>query len=140
MPIRFSGVWGDLQIPRNSDPKKLTHDEAEQKAVENDRLFHTKGTPRFYTEMVREMEKIRSSSLKMTVPILFQVPEADAVVSFKATKEVFNNLYNPNKKMITYPGYFHEIFNEPDLGMVHPKQICRNRPFEDLKQWLIKLS
>jgi alpha-beta hydrolase superfamily lysophospholipase len=51
---------------------------------------------------------------------------ADQVINPEGTEELYRTLQAPEKKIIRYPGLYHEAFNEPE----------KDRVFADLISWL----
>lgn len=62
----------------------------------------------------------------MRVPVLIQHGEADALVPFAGARPTIDAIGAPDKTVITYPGLFHEIYNEPE----------KDRVIGDLARWL----
>ena len=62
----------------------------------------------------------------MRVPVLIQHGEADALVPLAGARPTIDAIGAPDKTVITYPGLFHEIYNEPE----------KDRVIGDLARWL----
>ena len=54
----------------------------------------------------------------MKVPVLVQHGEADALVPLAGARPTIDAIGAPDKTVITYPGLFHEIYNEPEKDAV----------------------
>jgi acylglycerol lipase len=54
----------------------------------------------------------------MTVPVLIQHGEADSLVPLAGIRPTIAAIGAPEKTVITYPGLFHEIYNEPEKDAV----------------------
>jgi len=124
----LSKVWGNLQMVTEIDPKLLSHDQEVVQAYSTDRLVHKKVTPRLFTEMTRAMEETRRRETGWEYPVLMQLPEEDQVTDTEAASRFFRSLKQRDKLLKTYPGFFHESFNE----------VRKELPFEDLVSWLIQ--
>jgi alpha-beta hydrolase superfamily lysophospholipase len=62
----------------------------------------------------------------MKVPVLIQHGEADALVPLAGARPTIDAIGASDKTVITYPGLFHEIYNEPEKDTV----------IGDLSRWL----
>ena len=112
------------------DARLLSHDSEVVDAYLADRLVHRKGTPRFYVEMTRAIVDTLKRDSGIQVPTQFLVPMADTIVDSEATLRFFRNLKLREKQLHTYPGFYHEPFNE----------IGKEQVFEDLRKWIQKHS
>ena len=63
---------------------------------------------------------------EMKVPVLIQHGEADALVPLAGARPTIDAIGASDKTVITYPGLFHEIYNEPEKDAV----------IGDLARWL----
>jgi lysophospholipase len=54
----------------------------------------------------------------------------DRLASVNATQRIFDRLISPDKELVIYPGFYHELFNEPEKQTV----------FERVSEWLDKRS
>lgn len=63
---------------------------------------------------------------EMKVPVLIQHGEADALVPLSGARPTIDAIGASDKTVITYPGLFHEIYNEPEKDQV----------IGDLTRWL----
>ena len=125
----LSNVWGTHALETGLNASKLSHDPAVVKVVEADQLNHQKATPKFYLSFKNAMSEIRESELVLpkTVRVLMQCAGEDEIASTKAAEEYFRSkLVCENKKIIVYPGLYHEIYNE----------VSKDQVFRDLKNWL----
>ncbi len=115
-----------LQLFSEINPMHLSHDPVVTEAYIKDRLVHSKITPRMYMNMTNAMEWVKSQKGQLSCPIIFLVPGDDHVVSTAATKTFFDQLEHPQKELIEYPGFYHEIVNEVE----------KEKVFEDIKNWM----
>lgn len=104
----LSGIqlWSDI------NPQNLSHDPKSTENYVKDSLVHSKVTPKMFFSMQEGMARVRTSTGPLAVPTLFVVPGEDRIVSTPTTKEFFKNLKSDSKKIIEYPGMFHELVNE----------------------------
>lgn len=126
----LSRAWGNLQMDTGLNLDHLSHDPEVRKAVEKDGLCHRKGTPKLYTELKENMARVRSLKKGISTPLLMVVPEEDQIVSPKETIRFFSELEHSHKKMVRFPKFYHESFNELE----------KEKAFEELHQWIYKNS
>ena len=121
-------IWGSLQMETGLDAKELCHDPNVVEAYLNDRLNHSKATPKFYFSFKAAMEELMKSDVQFRsgTKVIFEVAGEDQIVDPEATKAFFKKMKHEAKKMVVYPGMFHEIFNEPD------REVC----FSDWISWI----
>ena len=126
----LSKFWGSLQMPTGLDAKKVSRDPNVVEAYVGDRLNHSVATPLFFFSMKAAMEDLISSDLRINekTPILFQIAGEDEIVDAEATKTFFEAFKHEDKKLIVYPGLYHEIYNE----------LVKEDVFDDLKKWIHK--
>ncbi len=122
----LSKFWGSFQMSSELDAALLSHDPNVTKAYRSDYWVHQKITPRFFTEMTAAMADTLSRSSGLKVPAQFLVPMQDQIVDSEMTIQYFEKLQLKDKRLKTYPEFFHEPFNE----------VGKDQVFEDLKQWI----
>ncbi|MFH1594038.1 MAG: lysophospholipase [Candidatus Omnitrophota bacterium] len=113
-----------IKLPFNS--KMCTQDAQYQRAMDGDLREHRLVTPKLLTEIAKAQLRTLRSKSELKVPVLFQLAEADSMVSPEASKKVFKGLAVKDKRMITYPGMRHALSIELE----------RYRVFEDILKWL----
>lgn len=128
--VLLSRVWGSIQMSNELDPKLVSHDPEVVQAYVADRLVHNKVTPRYFTELTWAMDDTLSKESGIACPVQFHVALDDQIVDPDAGLTFFRNLKHRDKDIKTYPGFFHEVFNE----------IGKERAFEDLRAWIIRHS
>jgi alpha-beta hydrolase superfamily lysophospholipase len=119
-------VWGSLHMSNEMDPSVLSHDKDVVQAYIDDRLVHNKGTPRYYVELLRAMADTNRRDFGIEVPFQMLIPLLDSVVDSDVSMKFFRELKLREKQLHTYPGFFHESFNE----------IGKEQAFEDLRSWI----
>jgi alpha-beta hydrolase superfamily lysophospholipase len=122
----LSRVWGSLHMTTELDATHLSHDQEVVEAYTADRLVHSKGTPRFYTELTSAMEDTLSKDSGIQVPLQVMIPMQDQIVDPEAGLQFFRALKLRDKLLKTYAGFYHEPFNE----------IGKEQVFEDLALWI----
>ena len=119
-------VWKTAALDTGLDVNLLSRDPAVCENYRNDPLNHGKMTPVFFKELLWAFEDTLGHKGGIQVPLQFLIPLADRVVDNESSFRFFNELNLPDKKIKTYPGFYHEPFNE--LG--------KEQVFEDLASWI----
>jgi alpha-beta hydrolase superfamily lysophospholipase len=81
---------------------------------------------RLGAEMLRAMDEVAAGLAGLTLPVLLMQGTADALVDPGAAAYVHDRVGSPDRTLRTYPGLFHEIFNEPE----------RDQVLDDLVEWV----
>ncbi len=126
----LSRIWGKVQMASEVDPRILSHDPNVAEAYTADRLVHSKGTPKFYTEMLKAIHQTLPCDSGIDVPFLMILPGKDQIVDSVAAHQFFDRLKSPKKVLKEYPEFFHESFNE----------IGKEQVFSDLAAFLSEAS
>lgn len=124
----LSKIWGSLQMDTALPSSKLSHDPAVIDAHERDQLNHHKATPNFYFSMLDAIQAVLDSDLRFQsqMEFLLQLAGEDEIVDTEVSKKFFGTLHHEHKKMVVYPGLYHEIYNE----------ISKDRVFQDWIDWM----
>lgn len=108
-------------------PEAVSRDPAVVQAYVADPLVTTgKVAARTAHEMFTSVAGYRDRAASMTVPVLVQHGEEDRLVRWDDVRPVVETIGAPDKTVITYPGLYHEIYNEPEKDAV----------IGDLARWL----
>jgi lysophospholipase len=118
-----------IQLVSNINPQNLSHDPKNTDNYVNDKLVHTKITPRTFFEMKKAMEFLQNFLGSISLPLLFITAGDDKIVDTKQTKDFFERIKNPDKKYIEYPNFYHEVVNEVE----------RNKVFQDIIEFVLKV-
>jgi lysophospholipase len=122
----FSAIapkMGTVALP----PEAVSRDPAVVAAYKADPLVTVGKVPaRTAHELFAQLPAYLAGAPHMTVPVLIQHGEADALVPLAGARPTIDAIGAPDKTVITYPGLFHEIYNEPEKDQV----------IGDLIQWL----
>ncbi len=122
----MSNVMPKMSIPNGIDPAGLNHDTANVQAYIADPLVHDKVSARWYTEFTAAGERILADAPKLAVPVLAMHGADDPIVDPSGTRDFVANAGIADKKFIEYPGFFHEILNEPE----------KEKVLNDIWEWL----
>jgi alpha-beta hydrolase superfamily lysophospholipase len=117
-----------LDTELNAD--HISRDAAVVAAYRSDPLVHSKMSARFYTEWQAANAEILARATEITVPFLATHGSGDQIIDPSATEELYNRATVPGRKLVIYPEYYHEPYNE----------IGKERVFEDLAAWLGRLN
>ncbi|MGA1496977.1 MAG: alpha/beta hydrolase [Steroidobacteraceae bacterium] len=107
---------GMLTLPAEA----LSRDPAVVQAYERDPLVYRGSIPvRTLMEMLVAMQQVVEAAPTLQVPVLIQHGTADRLVSLPAVEGIYQRLGEPDRRtLITYPGLYHEIYNEPERVQV----------------------
>ncbi|ALC82084.1 MULTISPECIES: alpha/beta hydrolase [Bacillus] len=94
-------------------------------ADENDSLYITKVSVRWYRELLKAIEETaKPTEAYLNIPLLLMQAGDDKVVDKSMVINWFNQLKSHNKSYREWEGLYHEIFNEPEREDVF--QAARN--------------
>lgn len=126
-------VLGSLKLNNELNPAMVSHDPTVVAEYSNNPLNHKYVTPRFFVNMIKDMQLLRKSKGPFHYNLMMLIPLADPIVSWQASMKFFEHLtmsLGREKKLTMMPGFFHESFNE----------IGKERAFVALSDWLKKNS
>ncbi len=105
----------------------ISRDPLVVKAYVTDPLVYTgKMTARLSAEMLKAMQRVTAEAAKITLPILILNGGSDRLVDPAAARMLYARISSPDKKLIIYDGFYHEVYNEPE----------REQPLSDVETWL----
>ncbi|RME14986.1 MAG: alpha/beta hydrolase [Bdellovibrio sp.] len=96
----------------------LVRDPQVIQSYESDPLRHDKISPMVFLGMQEGFVFVQSKAHEIKLPLLLQVAGQDKIVSTQASKDFFQNVASPLKKLIEYPKSYHEIFKDLDKEKV----------------------
>lgn len=108
------------------DESGMSRDPEVLQLRKDDPLMHDRITPRLYFGYTEARERVMAEAKRLAIPALLLQGMADRVIDPKGALEF--NVVAPHgmARLITYPGAYHEIFNDLDRGQV----------LRDLAGWL----
>jgi acylglycerol lipase len=121
-----SSVVPTLALATELDASHISRDPAVVKAYTDDPQVHDKMSARFYTEWQAANLEILDRAAEIKIPFLATHGSDDRIIDPSATDEFFRRATVDGRKLIIYPGAYHEPYN--DLG--------REQVFADLAAWL----
>jgi alpha-beta hydrolase superfamily lysophospholipase len=101
-----------LRIPLGLDARKISTDEAAQRAYAADPLIPSTASLRLIVEFAAACERCRKSAAQLTLPWLVVHGEADAIAPVRGSQVLFDALQSQDKQLVIYPGLRHEVHNE----------------------------
>ena len=117
----------DILDQLREHPEAVSRDPAVVEAYVSDPLVTVGKVPaRTAYEMLSSVARYRVAAPTMRVPVLIQHGEADSLVPLEGNRAILAAIGAMDKTVITYPGLFHEIYNEPEKDAV----------IADLASWL----
>jgi alpha-beta hydrolase superfamily lysophospholipase len=109
------------------DAEGVSRDPAVVKAYLDDPLVcRGKITARLGAEILGAMERVGAEANRIHLPLLILQGGADRLVDPSGARMLCEEVASPDKKLIIYEGFFHEVFNEPQ----------HDRVLSDVEQWL----
>ncbi len=96
-----------------------TRNKSVQELDENDSLYVTKVSVRWYRELIKAMEEAQNQVGKFQqVPLLLMQGGEDKIVDKSLVKKWFNKVDLLEKNYKEWKGLYHEIFSEPERDLV----------------------
>ena len=117
-----------LRLDNEIDPALLSRDPEVGRAYANDPLVNRKVSTKWFAEATRAMamSEVAGSAPRITTPILVLHGTEDKLASVDATKRLFERIRSSDRELVIYPGFYHELFNEPG----------KQKVFERVTDWL----
>jgi alpha-beta hydrolase superfamily lysophospholipase len=85
-----------------------------QHYIDDPLVYHGKMSARMLRELFVGMNTIRSQAAAITLPMLILHGGADAMTAPEGSRYLHQHIGSSDKTLSIYPGFFHEIFNEPE--------------------------
>jgi alpha-beta hydrolase superfamily lysophospholipase len=104
----------------------LSHDPEVVRAYASDPRVFSTVTLGWFTAATEAQRQVFDGAPGIRLPILVLVGDADRIAEPGRTRDFYARLGSEEKKLVVYPGFFHEVFNEVE----------RARVVADLLGWL----
>ena len=101
-----------IRVPLGLDARKISTDEAVQRAYADDPLIPSTASLRLIVEFAAACERCRGKASQLTLPWLVVHGEADAIAPVQGSRVLFDALQSQDKQLVIYPGLRHEVQNE----------------------------
>ncbi|MBI2850402.1 MAG: lysophospholipase [Chloroflexi bacterium] len=109
------------------DSEAISQDKNVVNAYVHDPLVYLgKVRARFGVELMKAMAMIRRQIPEIHLPILIMHGTADRISNPEGSQTLYREVSSTDKTLKLYPGYYHEIFNEPG----------RHQVLADMEAWL----
>jgi alpha-beta hydrolase superfamily lysophospholipase len=110
-----------LRLDNEINPAHLSRDPEVGRAYASDPLVNRKVSTKWFAEATRAMQEVGEWSSGITAPLLMMHGTEDRLASVDATKRLFGQVSSPDKELVIYPGFYHELFNEPEKQEVYER-------------------
>jgi alpha-beta hydrolase superfamily lysophospholipase len=110
-----------LRLDNEINPAVLSRDPEVGRAYAADPLVNRKVSTKWFAEATRAMEEAARWGPKIKTPILVMHGTSDRLASVNATKTLFESIGSSDKELVIYPGFYHELFNEPEKQEVYDR-------------------
>jgi len=129
--VIFAGKILSVVMPKAGiiqlDAEGICRDPAVVDAYVNDQLVYTgKITARLGAEMLKTIQHVTESAIKIRLPIMIVQGGSDKLVDPSGAQLLYDSVSSEDKMIKIYDGLYHEVFNEPEHGQV----------LDDVKVWL----
>lgn len=118
--------FGWIQLDTGLDAALVSRDGAVVEAYRQDRLVHGKMTPRLFSQILKTIADTFRRDSGIKVPLQMYIPLQDGLVDPEKSLAYYRLLKVREKSLKTYPGYFHESFNDTGKEAV----------FSDISAWI----
>jgi len=109
------------------DAEAISRDKSVVHAYIHDPLvYRGKVRARFGVELMDAMAELRRKVSEIRLPVLIMHGDADRLSDPEGSRTLFGGVGSADKTLKIYPGFYHEIFNEPG----------RQQVFADMEVWL----
>lgn len=123
---QLSRMMPTLLLGNELDPMGLSRDTAVCAAYINDPLVHNRISTRLFTEIGRVQADVMARAGSIQLPILIMHGTADPIISAAGSQALYDSIEAQDKTILTYEGFYHEIFNETE----------KERPLRDMIKWM----
>ena len=103
-----------LRMKNEIDPMVLSRDTEICAAYAADPLVNRLVSARWFVEAQNAMRELEESAGRIWTPLLVMHGTKDKLASYEATRTVFEKIGSADKELVLYPGFYHELFNEPE--------------------------
>lgn len=107
-----------LRLNNEINPAVLSRDPEVGKAYATDPLVNRKVSAKWYAEATRAMLEVHEWASRITLPLIIMHGTEDRLASVDATKRLFERIGVSDKELVIYPGFYHELFNEPEKQQI----------------------
>ena len=113
-----ANVLPKLAVQSGLDPKGLSHDVEVVSAYEADPKVFPTVTLGWFTAVQEAQEQVFAQAPAIVAPILVLIGGADPIADPERGRAFFARLGSASKRLMVYPGLFHEVLNELERAQV----------------------
>jgi lysophospholipase len=117
-----------MRLDNEINPGHLSRDPEVGRAYAADPLVNRKVSAKWFSEATRAMREVGELAPQIKIPLLMMHGTDDRLASADASRRLFERVKTSDKELVIYPGFYHELFNEPEKQEV----------FERVSDWLKK--
>jgi alpha-beta hydrolase superfamily lysophospholipase len=117
-----------MRLDNEIDPSNLSRDPEVGRAYAADPLVNRKVSAKWFAAATQAMQEVSEWAPRITTPIIVMHGTNDRLASVDAARRIFERIGSPDKELVIYPGFYHELFNEPEKQDV----------FDRVTEWLDK--
>jgi lysophospholipase len=117
----ISALMPRKTFPSELDTQAVCRDSAVVEAYENDPLVTDRVSARCYTELVKAMQAAHRDAGSLARPVLLMQSGDDRLVDPAAPARWAAATPPGLVDLVTWPGFYHEMLNDPDRGQVWQK-------------------
>ena len=110
-----------MRLDNEINPSNLSRDPEVGRAYAADPLVNRKVSAKWFAEATQAMQEAADWAPRITTPLLVMHGTEDRLASVEATKRLFDRAGSTDKELVIYPGYYHELFNEPEKQEVYDR-------------------
>ncbi len=114
----LSTILPRLSFSNELDPNHISRDADVVRRYINDPLVHNRVTTRFYTEFLKESERVMTNAYSLQLPFLLMQAGEDMLVDPSASMAFYERAGSADKTFRIYEHCYHELFNEPEKEQV----------------------
>ena len=103
-----------LRLDNEINPDDLSRDPEVCRAYAEDPLVNRLVSARWFAEATRAMQQVKAWANDIKLPVLVMHGSDDRIAGVEETKQLFERLGSKDKELVIYPGFYHELFNEPE--------------------------
>jgi alpha-beta hydrolase superfamily lysophospholipase len=111
-------VAPSVGIPAGLDESAMSRDPEVLQGRANDPMVHQRISPRLYFAFDEARQRVLRDARRLALPALVLAGSADRIVDPAGAAEFAAAAPPGRARLITYPGAYHEIFNDDDRGRV----------------------
>jgi alpha-beta hydrolase superfamily lysophospholipase len=115
-----------LALPARVDAAALTSDPELQAWIARDPLRGTATTARWFTASMAAQREVLAAAPRFDAPLLLLAGGDDRITELAESRRFFEAASAPDKKLVIYQGFRHELFNERE----------RERPLGETVAWI----